>query len=105
MFNKTLELISATYTKDSIGQRIETPTYRKVYASYKSVPQSEFFAAGQTDIKPSACFLIRTGDYKGEKKLRYPAGDSGKIYAIYRFYDTKSEMTEVYCEQRVGDTK
>ena len=105
MFNKTLELIDVTYSEDDIGQQIETPTYRKVYASSKSVPQSEFFAAGQSDIKPSACFIVRTGEYREERKLRYPTGDSGKIYTIYRTYNRTNEMTELYCEQRVGDNQ
>lgn len=98
MFNKTIELVGATLTQDGLGQMVETPIYRKVYAKLKSVPQSEFFAAGQTDIKPSACFVVRTGEYDGEKKIRY----NGAIYSIYRTYDTKNEMTELYCEVRAG---
>lgn len=102
IFNKTIQLVSSTYTQDDIGQQIETPTYRKVYAKLKPVPQSEFFAAGQTGIKPSAAFVIRTGEYKKETKLRYPATDSGTVYTIYRTYDTVDEMTELYAEVRAG---
>lgn len=102
IFNKTVQLISITYTQDDIGQQIETPTYRKVYAAKKSVPQSEFYDAGQTSIKPSAVFIVRTGEYKGETKLRYPATDSGTVYSIYRTYDIKDEMTELYAEVKAG---
>jgi len=99
LFNKTIQLISVTYSKDNIGQQIKDYTYRKIYAKQKSIPQSEFFSAGQTDIKPSTVFIIRTGEYKGETMLLY----NGVKYSIYRVYDTKNEMTEVYCEVRKGE--
>jgi SPP1 family predicted phage head-tail adaptor len=99
MFNKTVELMSATVTQDSIGQQVKVYTYLKIYAKQKSVPQSEFFSAGQTEIKPSTVFIIRTGEYNGETMLRY----NNVHYSIYRIYDTKNEMTELYCEVRKGE--
>ena len=99
MFNKSIELISYTQTTDEIGQLIESPSYKKVFAALKSVPQSEFFLAGQSSIRPECCFVVRTGEYKGERKLRY----NGSIYTIYRYYDRTNEMTELYCEQRAGE--
>ncbi len=103
MFNKTVELVSETFIEDDIGQMIATPSYREVFADKKSIMQNEFFLAGQTDIKPSACFIIRQIDYKDETKIRYPADYTGKIYTIYRTYETtKNEMIELYCEVRSG---
>ncbi len=99
MFNKIVELISVSYTQDSIGQQTELKTFRRVYAKLKSVPQSEFFSAGQSSIKPSGVFIVRTAEYKGETKLKY----NGLIYSIYRTYNTTNEMTELYCEVRKGE--
>jgi SPP1 family predicted phage head-tail adaptor len=103
IFNKTIDLVSYTYKEDELGQLIPDQTiYRTVYAAKKSVPQNEFFLCGQNGIKPSAMFLIRTAEYKGESEIRYPSDNSGNIYTIYRVYDTAGECTELYCEVRAG---
>jgi SPP1 family predicted phage head-tail adaptor len=99
MFNKTIELMSTTVTQDSIGQQVKAYTYRKIYVKEKSVPQSEFFSAGQREIKPSAVFIIRDGEYEGETMLRY----NNVVYSIYRTYKVKNEMIELYAEVRKGD--
>lgn len=103
MFNKTIQLIFETYSQDDIGQQIAIPVYTKVYASEKPIGQNEFFLAGQTNIKPEKCFIIRQADYKNELKLRYPADDTGKIFSIYRTYNIKNELVELYCEVRSGN--
>jgi SPP1 family predicted phage head-tail adaptor len=103
MYNKTIQLISETFIEDDIGQQISTPVYKKVYASEKSIGQKEFFLAGQSKIKPETCFLVRQVDYCGETKLRFPAIESGKVYSIYRIYNTKNELVELYCEVRAGN--
>lgn len=103
IFNQTIDLVSQTYTEDELGQQIPDQTiYRTVYAAKKSIPQNEYFLCGQTGIKPESVFIVRTGEYNGEIKLRFPANESGTIYDIYRVYDTTGECTELYCEVRVG---
>ncbi len=103
-FNKTAQLITQTYTTDDLGQQIPDKTiYRKIYCAKKSTPQNEFFLAGQNGIKSAAMFLVRTAEYKGEAKLRYPANDSGTVYTIYRVYDTTDEMTELYGKVEIGN--
>ena len=103
-FNKTVQLITQTYTTDDLGQQIPDKTvYRKIYCAKKSTPQTEFFLAGQNGIKPAAMFLVRTAEYKGEAELRYPANDSGTVYTIYRVYDTTDEMTELYGKVEIGN--
>ena len=105
-FNKTVQFITEGYTTDELGQQVIDPTktaYRKAYCAKKSVPQTEFFLAGQSGIKPAAMFLVRTAEYKGESKLRYPANDSGTVYTIYRVYDTVDEMTESYGKVEIGN--
>lgn len=103
IFNQTIDLVSQTYKEDELGQRIPDKTvYRMIYCAKKSVPQNEFFLCGQTGIKPSAMFLVRTGEYNGETQLRFPANESGTTYDIYRVYDTTGECTELYAEVRAG---
>lgn len=103
IFNQTIDLVKQTFKQDELGQMIPDKTiYRTVYAAKKSVPQNEFFLCGQTGIKPESVFLVRTGEYNGETKLRYPANESGTTYSIYRIYDTVNECTELYAEVRAG---
>jgi len=99
MFKDVIKLITeGTATVDSIGQQTPAITKTTVYARKKPVPRSEFFAAGQTDIKPAYLFVIRDVNYSGQKYLEY----DNKTYTIYRVYPTTSEMIELYCELRLG---
>lgn len=93
MFNKIIELKGLTDNG--------TSPFRSVYAKEKSIPQSEFFAAAQGTIQPSTCFIVRSCEYNGEEFIRY----SGKIYHIYRIFNTKNMMCETWCEFRIGDQK
>lgn len=78
-------------------QDIEVETLREVFAEKRSISQSEFFNAGQTDIKPTKCFVIYTHEYKDERFLIF----EDKKYSIYRTYE-KDEDTELYCEVRTN---
>lgn len=97
-----LEFVTYTITQDAIGQQIKTPVYRLVYADEISVPRTEFFQAGQSGIKPVKAFKVRRADYQDEEEIRFPSGASGKLYHLYRVYPTKNEMTEIYCEVKLG---
>ena len=99
MFDKVIYLVSETLKKDSIGQQKKSGTInREVYAETKPIPQSEFFKAGQYKIKPAKCFKIRQYEYKGEQKILF----EDVMYEVYRTFDTKNEMIELYCEARSG---
>lgn len=89
MFNKKIDLIGL----DEISSPIS------VYAKEKSIPQSEFFQAAQTGIQPSTCLIVRSCDYSGEEFI----GFNNKIFRVYRIFNTKNEMTELWCEYRIGD--
>ncbi len=69
-----------------------------VYADKKPITQTEFFAAGQNGIRPTAMFLVRTKEYNGQKKIKC----EDTIYSIYRVYDRPDGVTELYCEVRIG---
>lgn len=98
MFDKRIDLIVRTYTTDSLGQYVPTDTLRPIWAKKTSVGGSEFFRAGETGIKPQ--FKIRTPkqNYNGEELVKV----DGKIYAVYRTYETDG-VFELYCHEKAGD--
>lgn len=81
-------------------QDIETEILKEVFAEKRSISQQEFFNAGQTDIKPTKCFVIYSHEYNDERFLIY----ENKKYSIYRTYE-KEEDIELYCEVRTGNDK
>lgn len=84
---------------DNLNQKEEVESYsRQVFCEKKSVPQSEFFAAGQSGIKPSAVLIVHTFDYQEEVKVKYKT----KTYQIYRTFERDDEKIELYCEVRAG---
>lgn len=88
-----------TTITDELGQEIATDNFaRKVFCEKKSIPQSEFFQAGQSGIKAANCLIVYQMDYHEEVKLKYKE----KIYSIYRAYERPDERIELYCEVRAG---
>lgn len=78
-------------------QDIETEILKEVFAEKRSISQQEFFNAGQSDIKPTKCFVIYSHEYNNERFLIY----ENKKYSIYRTYE-KDEDIELYCEVRTN---
>ncbi|MBJ8027759.1 phage head closure protein [Bacillus cereus group sp. N21] len=88
-----------TTIEDELGQKEEIKTFsRQVFCEKKSVPQSEFFQAGQSGIKASCVLLVHTFDYQDERKVKYHS----KEYSIYRTYERDDERIELYCEVKAG---
>jgi SPP1 family predicted phage head-tail adaptor len=88
-----------TVTEDALGQKIPTEDYsREVFCHKKSIPQNEFFQAGQSGIKASFILIVHQLDYKEEVKLRY----NDKIFYIYRTYERSDEKIELYCEVKAS---
>jgi SPP1 family predicted phage head-tail adaptor len=85
--------------QDDLGQAEDTEEFtRLVFCEKKSVPQSEFFQAGQSGIKASCVLVINLFDYQEETKVKYHE----KIYHIYRTFERQDERIELYCEVRAG---
>ncbi len=101
IFNKTCFLVNETDSgqTDDDGNIITSVSYRKVFCAVKSIPQNEYFLAGQSSIRASMVFEIRSVEYGGQTKVKY----NGKIYHIYRTYDKANEFTDLYVEYRDGD--
>lgn len=94
-----IELITTAITYDAIGQEVETESSVEVFAEKRSLPRVEYFAGGEHGLKPAALFVMREIDYDYKAtKVRH----EGRYYRIYRTYQTKSEMIELYCEERSG---
>ena len=98
LYKEIIKLISKVYTTNDIGNTLEAQTKRTVFASKKSIRQSEFYQAQATGLKPEIAFEVRTIEYRNEESLEY----NNKEYKILRTYDKDGEMTELICQGIVG---
>jgi len=88
-----------TTVKDELGQIDEVEEFtRQVFCKKKSIPQNEFFHAGQSGIKANCVLIVNVFDYQEEAKVKY----KDKIYSVYRTYEKNDETIELYCEVRTG---
>lgn len=94
MLNDILLFPFTQTSKDELGQIHEHEDYKRtVFCQKKSVPQSEFFNAGQNGIKAEVVLIVNTLDYREEKKVKF----KDKVYDIYRTYERADERIELYC--------
>lgn len=98
LWRDVIELVTVTYTTNSMGDPLEQKNSRTVYANKKSIRQSEFYQAMQTGLAPELMFEVRSSDYQGEPWLKY----EGKTYRIIRTYDRNGEITELICSGLVS---
>lgn len=94
----SIELVSKTYSVDSIGNRVPTDTLKSLFASIRSVYRTEFANAGQNGIKAAYIFTIWDYEYNGQDELVY----NSEYYSIYRNYIRKDGRIELYTEKKVG---
>lgn len=93
LFRDVIDLVSVTTTTNDMGDIIDVETKRQVFADKKSVRQNEFYQAAATGLKPELMFVIRTVEYKQERKLEFNL----KTYSIIRTYEKENEFTELVC--------
>lgn len=94
----TLQLITVTYEKDSIGQQMAVEQKKNVFCTVQSISAAEFSRAGQLGLKPDYKFVLFAYDYGGQTLVEY----HGARYAVYRTYLAKHEQIELYCERKAG---
>ena len=99
LFKEVIKLISVTVTENDMGDIIETPVEREVYADKQSIRQSEFYQAAATGLRPELMFVVTSIEYEGEQKLKY----NDKEYTIIRTYDKDDELTELICQGVVNN--
>ena len=92
MFNDVAYLLGESETTDEYMNTIKAYTKRKVFCQPRSIGMREFYAAQQTDLRPSVSLVLADyGDYQGEKRCIY--GDD--MYDVVRTYrnGTRLELT------------
>lgn len=94
-----INLISVTWQPDVYGIQQPTEHSRMVFANVRSVTRDEFFNAGRNGLNPEYSFVVFFGDYAGEKIVEY----NGMRYTIYRTYQARNDLIELYVERREGN--
>lgn len=102
-FNKDtlIELIKVTAGTDAEGFPIdEQESTSKVWGCVTSVDRSEFYNAGQRNLKPEYRITIWAAEYDGEEIVEI----DGERYGVYRTYRRDySDEIELYVERKAGD--
>lgn len=93
-----VKLLSTTKAQDDFGIWQKTITEREVYVQVDSVSASEFFEGGRNGLNPAFRMTMFFGDYNGETMLIY----QGATYAIYRTYQRRDDLIELYVERKGG---
>lgn len=97
-WSDVINLVTETYTENDMGDTVVLETYVQVFASKKSIRQSEFYQAQATGLKPAIAFDVRSMEYNDEEKIQY----NSKTYNVIRTYD-KGEFVELICEGVVNN--
>lgn len=93
-----IKLISVTITQDTIQQDIATESSKLVFCNIGSISGEEFLRAGQLGLKPSYKVTMFKYDYSEEKIVEIDS----KRYQVYRTYEARNDMIELYLEERAG---
>lgn len=92
-------LISESYTEDQYGVLQPSPVRRLAYANVTSVTGAEWFDGGRNGLNPELRVRMFAPDYNGEQVLEI----GGKLYAIYRTYQARTDVIELYVQRKKGD--
>ena len=93
-----VNLYSDSIQYDDYGVARKTRTAREVFCKVDSVTRSEFFEAGRQGLNPEYRITMFFGDYNGESIVGY----NGKMYSVYRTYQAKTDIIELYVERQGG---
>ena len=85
-------------TADTSGAEITYETRRRVFADVMSVSAAEWFEGGRSGLNPEYRIRMFAPDYQGEPIIEY----NGKRYAVYRHYQERTDIIELYAERRKG---
>lgn len=93
-----VNLYADTITYDEYGVARKSRTERQVFCKVDSVTRAEFFDAGRQGLNPEYRITMFYGDYSGETVLGY----KGRFYSVYRTYQAKTDIIELYVERQGG---
>ena len=74
---------------------------RQVFCQVDSVSREEFFEAGRNGLNPEYRFTMFAPDYQGEEVVEY----NGLRYGIYRTYQPRTDIIELYVQRKGGTNK
>lgn len=94
-----INLISRTFTSDTIGQQVAAETIKTVVAELKSINRSEWVAAHQVGYNPVVTAIVSAFDYNNEEIVEI---DSER-YVVYRTYSRKDDYIELMLRKKVGE--
>lgn len=93
-----VNLYTDTITYDDYGVARKQRTAKEVFCKVDSVTRAEFFEAGRQGLNPEYRVTMFFGDYNGEAVLGY----KGRLYSVYRTYQAKTDVIELYVERQGG---
>lgn len=97
--SSVITLVSYSRQQDENGVwRDNVPTTRDVFAQVDSVSRAEFFAGGETGLKPELRFTMLDAEYEHERTVIY----NNVAYVVYRTYHARTDVIELYAERRAG---
>ncbi len=105
MYNEVISLVTEAKTVDEYGDIQVTSTTKNVFATLKSISQSEFYQAQAAGLKPEVKFVIADYlDYGNEKTILYqPYGASAaEEYRVLRTYRDGNTL-EIVCKRGVDE--
>lgn len=99
-----IKLLTPTSTTNDIGDTVRTRVPRPIFVNKKSIRQSEFWQAQETDLKPEIMFEAWLADYQDEQFLLYQAvnDDTERQYTIIRTYEKNNDRVELICGRVVS---
>lgn len=93
-----VNLYADAITYDDYGVAKKQRTSREVFCRVDSVTRAEFFDAGRSGLNPEYRITMFFGDYQGENLVGY----KGRTYSVYRTYQAKTDIIELYVERQGG---
>ena len=94
-------LVNETYAKDKYGVERVSRSRRQVFADVTSVSSSEWFEGGRNGLNPEFRMTIFGPEYRGEKVIEF----KNQTYSVYRTYQARDDMLELYAERKQGDIR
>lgn len=104
MYNEVITLVAESKAPDEYGDLQITETTRNVFATLKSITQSEFYQAQAAGFKPEVKFVLADYlDYQDEQAIRYtPFNESEHEYRVIRTYRDGNQL-EIVCKRGVEE--
>lgn len=98
--NQLCGLVSYTETQDSAGFTGDSRTRiaKQVWCGVSSVSGQEIARFGQNGIKPALKVAVWADEYDDQEEVLV----NGKLYGVYRTYQSGADEVELYLERKAG---